>query len=100
MIQHEIAALSSGIGRTARVAAGLAADSVYLSPPYIGRRRPTLSVTASIGPLGFAGVMYPRFEPLAGAQLGVPADLNRVQCPPLSCQWDRRGTAVYLRPHH
>jgi hypothetical protein len=40
--------------------------------------RPLL-VTDSTGPLGFVGVMYLRFEPLAGAQLGVPADLSRLQ---------------------
>lgn len=43
-----------------------------------GSDRP-LPVTDSTGALGFVGVMYLRFEPLAGAQLGVPADLSRVQ---------------------
>ena len=38
-----------------------------------------LPVTDSTGALGFVGVMYLRFEPLVGAQLGVPADLSRLQ---------------------
>jgi hypothetical protein len=38
-----------------------------------------LPVTDSTGALGFVGVMYLRVEPLGGAQLGVPADLSRLQ---------------------
>jgi len=38
-----------------------------------------LPVTESTGPLSFVGAMYLRFEPLFGAQLGVPADMRRVQ---------------------
>jgi hypothetical protein len=38
-----------------------------------------LPVTDSTGPLAFVGAMYLRFEPLAGPQLGVPADLSHLQ---------------------
>jgi hypothetical protein len=38
-----------------------------------------LPVTDSTGLLSFVGVMYLRFEPLEGPQLGVPADLSRLQ---------------------
>jgi len=38
-----------------------------------------LPVTESTGPLSFVGVMYLRFEPLGGPQLGVPADLSHLQ---------------------
>lgn len=43
-----------------------------------GGDRP-LPVTESTGPLSFVGVMYLRFEPLVGPQLGVPADLSHLQ---------------------
>jgi len=38
-----------------------------------------LPVTDSTGLTSFVGVMYLRFEPLAGPQLGVPADLSHLQ---------------------
>jgi hypothetical protein len=38
-----------------------------------------VSQTESTGPLSFTGVMYFQFEPLEGRQLGVRADLSRVQ---------------------
>lgn len=38
-----------------------------------------VSVTDGTGMLSFVGVMYLRFEPLSGQQLGVPADLSRLQ---------------------
>jgi len=39
----------------------------------------SLPVTDSTGPLSFVGVMYLRFEPLVGSQLGVAADLSQMQ---------------------
>jgi len=38
-----------------------------------------LPVTDNTGQLAFVGVMYLSFEPLAGPQLGVPADLSHLQ---------------------
>ena len=67
---------------TPRIAVPASAEAVAARLKQLGTSaasdRP-LPVTDSTGPLGFVGVMYLKFEPLAGAQLGVPADLSRVQ---------------------
>jgi hypothetical protein len=54
-----------------------AAHRNQASTPGAGDR--PLPVTESTGALSFVGVMYLRFEPLVGPQLGVPADLSQLQ---------------------
>jgi hypothetical protein len=48
-------------------------------PAEVHQPRPDIPVVDSTGALSFTGVMYLRFEPLAGSALGVKADLTRVQ---------------------
>jgi hypothetical protein len=55
----------------------LAARRNQSAPTGAGDR--PVQVTDSTGPLSFVGVMYLRFEPLAGPPLGVPADLSHLQ---------------------
>jgi len=49
------------------------------SPATAGAGDRPLPYTESTGQLSFVGVMYLSFEPLSGAEFGVPADMSRVQ---------------------
>jgi hypothetical protein len=48
-------------------------------PAEVYQPRPDIPVVDSSGSLSFTGVMYLRFEPLAGSALGLRADVTRVQ---------------------
>ncbi|MGA9773915.1 MAG: hypothetical protein WBV94_33095 [Blastocatellia bacterium] len=54
-----------------------------------------LPVVESTGPLSFCGVMYFQLEPLDGPQLGVAADLSRVQLNARLAPTDNPGRALH-----
>ena len=94
-----LASAQGGIGTAPVRSQALIGGVVPSQPPVPTPQQPSdskpLPVVESTGPLSFCGVMYFQLEPLDGRQLGVAADLSRVQLNARLAPADNTGRALH-----
>lgn len=95
-----LASTQGGIGTAPTRSQALIGGVVPAAPAVPTPQQPSttsggLPVVESTGPLSFCGVMYFLLEPLEGRQLGVPADLSRVQLNARLAPTDSEGRALH-----
>jgi hypothetical protein len=95
-----LASTQGGIGTAPVRSQALIGGVVPAAPAVPTPQQPSTTsaappVVESTGSLSFCGVMYFQLEPLEGRQLGVPADLSRVQLNVRLAPTDNDGRALH-----